>query len=38
MADNPYKIKNQGTQQVKGNPTTTGGKTEVKKGNDLRAR
>lgn len=38
MADNPYKVKNQGTQEVKGKPAATHGKTEVKKGGDLRSR
>ena len=38
MADNPYKVKNQGTQQIKGRPEATHGKTEAKKGNDLRSK
>lgn len=37
MADNPYKVKNQGAQIVKGSPNGAKGKTTVKKGGDLRA-
>ena len=38
MADNPYKVKNQGAQVVKGSPSKgSGGKTTVAKGGDLRS-
>ena len=37
MADNPYKVKNQGPQIVSGSPSGAKGKTTVHKGGDLRA-
>ena len=37
MADSPYKVKNQGPQEVKGNPTGSKGKTVAHKGGDLRS-
>ena len=36
MADNPYKVKNQGPQEVKGSPSGSKGKTVSHKGGDLR--
>ena len=37
MADNPYKVKNQGPQEVKGKPVGSKGKTVAHKGGDLRS-